>query len=94
MHFFDPEKRGRGYATALFWPVLQIFFDHHAIEKIQFEPPHWIAGSNALLKKMGIRFLGSETKRPATNALEDQVNRYEITREEWASRVKNAPNAL
>ena len=86
LHLWRPELRGRGLGSIFVARSLDLYFERYELERILSEPFAGNAAPNGLLRRMGFRFLRRHSTVPTNISLEQEVDRYEMTREAWAER--------
>ena len=65
---------------------IDLYFERFALESIASEPNADNPAPNRVLRKLGFRLIRRYRTVPTSIAMEQDVNRYEIGREEWAAR--------
>ena len=86
LHLWDPSLRKSGMGTAFLARSIDLFFERFDLKTLASEPYADNPGPIHALPKLGFRFLRRYHTVPTGISFEQDVNRYEVTREEWGSR--------
>ena len=74
---------GRGYATEALRAVLNFAFGQLKLETVWGEHFGPNGGSGAVMRKVGMKYTGTEPGKYEKNGVHYDVPQYRITREEW-----------
>ena len=85
LHLWQPGNRQKGVGTAAVRMALPIFFERLQLKRLFCEPYALNPSPNKTLSKVGFRFTGSRVCIPGPISFEQEVNRWEITREDLTS---------
>jgi len=86
LHLWRPELRRSGLGLELFTRSMDLYFERFDLRRIVCEPYAENPAPNRVLSKLGFRLLRRYRVAPTSIAFEQDVNRYELTREERAAR--------
>ena len=86
LHLWRPELRRGGLGAGFFARSMDVYFERFCLKRILCEPFAENPAPNRVLSRLGFRLLERYRIAPASIAFEQDVNRYEMTREEWAAR--------
>ena len=89
LHLWVPARRYRGLGTAFIAASMDIYFERFALERIASEPYAENRAPNRALERLGFRYVRRYRTVPSSIANEQDVNRWEITREAWERRPRN-----
>jgi len=83
LHLWKPGLRKSGMGSAFLSGSIDIYFERFALKSLASEPYAENPAPNRALPKLGFRFVRRYRTVPTGMAFEQDVNRYEITRDEW-----------
>jgi RimJ/RimL family protein N-acetyltransferase len=86
LHLWEPNLRGAGNGPALLARSIDLYFERFRLKCIASEPHAHNPAPNGALPKLGFRLVRTYRTVATTMSGEIEVNRYEMTREEWAAR--------
>ena len=82
LHLWRPELRRGGLGTVFFTRSMDLFFERFGLKRISREPYADNPAPNRVLSRLGFRFIERYRTTPTDIAFEQDVNRFEMTREE------------
>jgi RimJ/RimL family protein N-acetyltransferase len=94
LHLWRPDPRRRGLGAAFFALSVDFYFERYRLKLLACEPFAENPGPNRVVTQFGFRFVERRREVPTSIALEQDVNRYEITREAWLARQARGPEAI
>lgn len=86
LHLWRPGTRRRGLGTELVARSVDAAFERFRLRRVLCEPAAHNPAPQRTVRRLGFRHLETYRTRPTTHAFEQEVSRYEITREEWDAR--------
>jgi [ribosomal protein S5]-alanine N-acetyltransferase len=87
LHLWRPEQRHRGLGVALVRQSLQLFFGRLKLQDLYCEPYALNPAPNAVLAKVGFEFVKRYVTVPGTINFEQEVNRWHMSRGQYAKVV-------
>ena len=91
MHLWRPELRRGGLGSRFLMLSVGYFFERFSLERIVCEPMAQNAAPNRVLSGAGFTFVKRHRTVPVSTAFEQDVNRYEMTREQYLVRRARGP---
>jgi len=91
LHLWRSDLRRGGLGSRFFQLSVQFFFDRFELQQLVCEPYAGNAAPNRTVARLGFRLVRTYRTVPTELAAEQDVSRYELTREEWDSRYGPAP---
>lgn len=85
LHLWYPDNRQKGLGSQLLIKSLPFYFEKLQIKKLICEPYALNPAPNKILKRIGFQFIKKYTTIPGSSNFEQEVNRYELTREDFKS---------
>jgi RimJ/RimL family protein N-acetyltransferase len=85
LHLWRRERRYRGLGVSLVRQSLEHFFDQLELQDLFCEPYALNPAPNAVLAKVGFSFVKEYTTVPGAINFEQKVNRWHMTRAQFAS---------
>jgi RimJ/RimL family protein N-acetyltransferase len=86
LHLWRPELRRGGIGRRFFIQSVDYFFERFALQKIVCEPMAGNPAPNRVLASLGFTFVKRYRTMPVSTSFEQDVNRYEMTREQRLTR--------
>jgi RimJ/RimL family protein N-acetyltransferase len=86
LHLWRPELRGAGLGPACLERSIELYFERFRLESLACEPFADNPGPNRVLPRLGFRWVRRYRTVPTGFAFEQDVNRYELSREAWEAR--------
>lgn len=86
LHLWIPAKRRGGLGSAFVAASMDIYFERFSLETIASEPFAGNRAPNRALERLGFRHVKRYRTVPSSIADEQDVNRWEMTREAWRAR--------
>lgn len=86
LHLWRPELRAQGVGRRLFALSVSAYFERFALARLWVEPRAENPAPNRTLASLGFRLVERYRGMPGEIQFEQDVNRYVISREEWAAR--------
>ena len=86
LHLWQPELRRSGLGPAFLERSIDLYFERFRLRTVACEPFADNPAPNRVLPRLGFRRIGRVRTVPTSMAFEQDVVRYEITREEWRAR--------
>lgn len=83
LHLWKPINRRNGMGTYLVKKSLPYFFNNLKLHKVICEPYALNPAPNKTLKKVGFQFMKRYTTIPGTLNFEQEVNRWELTKDKY-----------
>lgn len=83
LHLWRSTNRKKGIGTELVKKSLSFYFENLKIEKLICEPSALNLAPNKTLKKIGFKFVMKHTTIPGPLNFEQEVNRWELTKENY-----------
>lgn len=90
LHLWRPELRRTGLGTIFFTRSMDLHFERFGLGGILCEPFAGNPAPNRVLTRLGFRFIERYRTVPTAIAMEQDVNRYEMTRAERDARRASA----
>lgn len=87
LHLWRPELRRGGLGSELFARSVDLYFDRFRLKKLVCEPYAENPAPSRTVEKLGFRFVERRRIFPSSIAAEQDVDRYELTREERAAQL-------
>jgi RimJ/RimL family protein N-acetyltransferase len=92
LHLWRPELRRSGLGTELVARSIDLYFERFRLERILCEPFAENPAPNRVMAGLGFRLLERRRMAPNPITFVQDVNRWEMTREEWAQgRAERGP---
>jgi RimJ/RimL family protein N-acetyltransferase len=91
LHLWRADLRRTGLGMEFFARSIDAYFDRYSLPRLACEPYAENPAPNRTLEQLGFRLVERRTCVPTAIAFEQDVNRYEVTREEWAARRASVP---
>lgn len=88
LHIWNPDYRMKGIGTELVKKSLPFYFKAMQLKKLICEPYALNKAPNKTLEKAGFSFIKKYTTIPGSINFEQQVNRWELTKEQFNSVFK------
>ncbi len=88
LHLWHPMRRGMGLGQQLVLRSLPYFFDNMQLKRIFCEPYALNPAPNKTLEKIGFSFVKRYTTVPGSINFEQEVNRWELTHEQFLALYK------
>lgn len=85
LHLWRPELRKDGLGAQFFTRSMDYFFERFALQKIICEPMATNPAPNRTVMKLGFTFVKRYRTVPVSTSFEQDVNRYEMTRDQRAA---------
>lgn len=85
LHLWSSKNRKRGIGTELVRKSLPFYFENLKIKKLICEPYALNPAPNKTLEKIGFQFKKRYTTTPGSLNFEQEVNRWELTKERYQS---------
>lgn len=86
LHLWVPERRRRGLGTAFVAASMDLYFERFGLKTIASEPYADNLAPNRALERLGFSHVKRYRTVPSSIAREQDVHRWEITREAWDAR--------
>ena len=86
LHLWQPLTRGKGYGTQFVEKGIPFFFKNLQLQVLRSTPYAYNPAPNKTLPKVGFKFIKKYKTIPGTFNLEQEVNLYEMTKEDFLSR--------
>lgn len=83
LHLWIPTRRRHGLGTALVAASMAIYFERYRLRTLASEPYAGNPAPNRTLERLGFRHVKRYRTVPSSIADEQDVNRWEVTRETW-----------
>lgn len=83
LHLWNSENRTKGIGTALLRKSIFFYFNNLKIKKLICEPYALNPAPNKTLEKVGFHFIKKYRTTPGTINFEQEVNRWELTKEKY-----------
>lgn len=84
LHLWRPGLRRAGLGSELFRRSIDLYFDRLGLERVICEPAAHNPGPNRTAARLGFRLVRTYRGVPTDIAFEQDVSRWELTREAWA----------
>ena len=85
LHIWNPHYRMKGIGTELVRQSLPFYFNAMKLKKLICEPYALNLAPNKTLEKVGFKFIKKYTTIPGSLNFEQQVNRWELSKEQFNS---------
>jgi RimJ/RimL family protein N-acetyltransferase len=83
LHLWRPDLRRGGLGAEFFRRSISLYFERFDLKTIIVEPYAENPAPNRVLQKLGFTFVRRYRTTPGPVAFEQELHRYEVTREEW-----------
>ena len=82
-YMIGDEFWGRGYGTQALKAALGFGFEHMELNGVEADHMAANPASGAVMRKAGMRYIGTEPGKYEKNGIVHDASRYRITREDW-----------
>jgi len=91
LHLWRPELRRAGVGPLLLARSIDLYFERFDLATVVCEPRAENPAPNRALPKLGFRLVKRYRTTPTSMAYEQDIHRWEVTREEWLDRRASGP---
>jgi len=90
LHLWEPELRRSGRGPRFLADSIDLYFERFDLETVVCEPRAENPAPNRALPKLGFRLVKRYRTVPTSMAYEQDIHRWEVSREEWIERRARA----